>query len=197
MFLAAFSIRKLIDSENLSDECLAYKVPAEKFRATGAKRPDSMNWHHFDEHFDTGAPVPCGLTTRDLCNLLIHSFQFLFVFSDEGAICGFMVSSDRLRAKWLHMVGLSEAIQWVRYVATDDIDYSEMRRTRKGDIKWIRSRRWEEAAREMYQYLGGGLLMGRRTRMNLSRMSQRQFAGGAEPHSRSTKNGGLGLAAGC
>lgn len=110
LFTAAFSIRKLIDSQKLSDECLAYSIPGERSPAAGARRPDLMNWHHFDEHFDMGSPTSCRLRTRDLCNLLIHSFQFLFTCGEDGHVCGFLVSSDRYRAARLYRINLGDAI---------------------------------------------------------------------------------------
>jgi len=153
LFTAAFSIRKLIDSQKLSDECLAHSIPAERFPAIGAKRPGLINWHHFDEHFDTGSLTLCRLRTRDLCNLLIHSFQFLFTHDEDMHLDGFLVSSDRYRTSWLYRVDLKDAIEWVRYVATDDVDLTEVKRTPKGDIKVTKARRWQEAARDMREYL--------------------------------------------
>jgi hypothetical protein len=154
VFTAALSVRKLADSEKLSDECLAYAVPAHRFAATGTKRPTSMNWHHFDEHFDMQTPTPCNLCTRDLCNTLIHSFQFFFAFSEERLLSGFMVSSDRKRTVCLYGFDMCEIVRWLRYVATDGIDLLEQRRTPQGDIRVRRARRWEEAAEEMYRCLG-------------------------------------------
>jgi hypothetical protein len=110
-------------------------VPATQYNATGRRRPDFMNWHRVDEHFDFDAPSTCQLSSRDLCNALIDSFQFMFNLDPEHKIYGFMISPDRERTLHLYELRLAQMIKWTRYVASDDVVSLGMKRDKRGDLQ--------------------------------------------------------------
>ena len=121
VFYSAFIIRKLIDCKvKVSDEVDAYKFTLKGVRPL--KNVDLMHrwpdegthdWEHEMTYTKSGA---------DICNWIIHSLVFFFVFDASGErIDSFCVSSDFDRNKLLYRIDLNDWIKYMEFVGNDSV----------------------------------------------------------------------------
>ncbi len=122
IFYSAFIIRKLIDCPTkMSDEVDNYKLEVKSYKPNSKKKFDIMN-HWLDdnthnwEHYTKNT-----VYARNICNWLIHSFFFAFCYGEDGTFDGFFVSSDYDKNKDLYYVNMSDWLQYIDFVASDDI----------------------------------------------------------------------------
>ena len=125
VFYSAFIIRKLIDCKvKVSDEVDAYKFtlkglhPKENIDLMH-RWPDerTYDWAHETTYIKSGT---------DICNWLIHSYVFFFVFDDNNRIDSFCVSSDYDRNELLYRVELKDWIAYMDFVGSDYIVATDM-----------------------------------------------------------------------
>lgn len=120
VFLAAYSIRKLVDSGKTSDEVESISLQVKTY----PKRPtpvDFFNRDKIDEGYDLGAESNVMLNIREICNQIIHSFVFLPSFAEERALAGFFLVSDRAKDQQLFFLTLADLVSLCIRVADDDI----------------------------------------------------------------------------
>ena len=101
VFIAAYSVRKLLEAHKLSDEAEEMKIHVTLFPPTG-DTVDSLNWHRLDELYRLDTPRHEEVSLRDFCNYFIHSFLFVVDASDDFR--GAYVTSDRSRRRGLFIL---------------------------------------------------------------------------------------------
>lgn len=116
VMLAAYSMRKLVEAEQLSDDVKHSSMKVRTFAATG-KAVTRLNWHRLEELYELDAPAAGSISLRDLCNQFVHSYVFVPELGD-GGLQGFLVASDRERSARLFGVALVDFIQVLRRVGT-------------------------------------------------------------------------------
>ena len=120
IFYSAFIIRKLIDcGGKLSDEAENYSLKA--FSVQPLKPVDQLHrWPEEDSH-DWENEKEIVVAGKNVCNWLIHSYMFFVVFNEDGIIDSFSVTSDFDRNKVLYRIPLDAWMEYMDYIASDDI----------------------------------------------------------------------------
>ena len=77
-------------------------------------------WPEEDSH-DWDNEQEITVAGKNVCNWLIHSFMFYLVFNEDGVVDSFGVTSDFDRNKILYRIPLKAWIDYIEYIATDDI----------------------------------------------------------------------------
>lgn len=117
---SAFIIRKLIDCHSkTSDEVDKYVLNVESIPSV-EKMDIANNWIKESTHNWNRATSET-ISAKNMCNQLIHSFVFSIDENEDGTLHGFFVSSDYDRNKKLFSVNISEWINLIDFVVTDDI----------------------------------------------------------------------------
>ena len=139
VFLAAYSVRKLLDAFKVSYEIESSTVNVSRHAALG-RAVDYMNWDKLPELYDLSQESSEQVDTRGACNLLIHSFVFVPYLTEKGSgLAGFYVASDRDRDRWLTRIDVDELLAMLHRVADDDIVYAvSKRRTDSGPLEIIK-----------------------------------------------------------
>jgi hypothetical protein len=120
VFYSAFIIRKLIDSRGkLSDEADRYTIKVKSIRPI--KSMDLLHRWPDESSHDWEKAQRLTVTGKDICNWLIHSYIFFFVFDENGTVINFCVSSDYDRNKALYMISISDWITYMDYIFKDDV----------------------------------------------------------------------------
>lgn len=120
IFYSAFIARKLIDcGGKLSDEAENYSMKV--YSVQPIKRVDNMHrWPEEDSH-DWDNEQETTVVGKNVCNWLIHSYMFYLVFNEDRVVDSFSVTSDFDRNKILYRIPLKAWIDYIEYIATDDI----------------------------------------------------------------------------
>jgi hypothetical protein len=58
---------------------------------------------------------------KNVCNWLIHSYLFFAEFDENGPMLSFCVSSDYDRNKMLYKISIDDWMDYIGFVASDDI----------------------------------------------------------------------------
>lgn len=135
LFIGFYSIRKLLETFKLSPSTKSLVFHLQW--SPCMKMVDYFNAHRIEELFDLDA---IHLEDRDLaflCNQFIHSYVFVPVHHEAGALAGVYVSSDRSRHEKLYFVELSQVVHAFRTVGRDYPREQHLRRNAKTD-------QWEE-----------------------------------------------------
>lgn len=116
---SAFIIRKLIESEKLSNEADEYWLTTKKYLPT--KHIDRL--HHWcdEDEYNWEKFATQNTEGKKICNQLIHSYVLRLVFEEEGAVIGFFVSSDYDRNKGLLEVSLEDWIKYMDMIIGDSV----------------------------------------------------------------------------
>ena len=96
---------------------------------------DYMNAHRIDELFDLQESRTEERDLTFLCNQFIHSYVFTVVQSEDGALAGVYVSSDRTRREKLYFVDASHILHAFRSVGKDYPTKQIMKRNEK-TLQW-------------------------------------------------------------
>jgi hypothetical protein len=144
VFLSAFIVRKLIDSNRLSMQVEESQAQVQIHPPLDPEiAPDSMNWEKIERFYDVDHPDVQSVPLRQLVNWLIHSFTFLIdVRSDHagGLVpAGFWCNSDRTRRHELVRVGWTDYKELLRRVIHDDVVEMSFERDGKGNYQERRS----------------------------------------------------------
>jgi len=134
IFMTAYSMRKLWESEKLSTSWNTARLPCVRFPLKG-EVPDAMNWHHLERHYDLGNGSEGGLKPEEYCDRIIHSFAFSPIVGDAKSLDSFYFTSDRMRKHALWMVGLDDICNLVRRTGKDYP--SSLHCIRDADDQWI------------------------------------------------------------
>ena len=128
-------IRKLIESDRLSGEADSYNISVKCY--SPRRHIDKLhNWVE-DGDYEWGNYETKTTCAKIICNSLIHSYVYSPVFSEKKKLIGFFVVSDYDRNKLLYMISIQEWINYMMFVASDNIcEVSVGFDTKKDDFKY-------------------------------------------------------------
>lgn len=119
IFLAAYAIRKLQESEKLSTSLSERSIRCEMFTSV-SDQITSANAYRLDELYDLERSTEKAISVRNLLNLIIHSLVFAELSNHDANIEGFFVTSDRKRYEGVWLVELREFLRLMRDVGRDN-----------------------------------------------------------------------------
>lgn len=119
---AAFVMRKLADSNKLSDEMEASLWEVERYpRFESRPFIDYLNSHRLDDNYDLGRGTPDRLRPRQICGMLLHSLVFIPASDEDGrSLIGFFFNSDRT-ADRVFMITWEEFRALIHALVADDV----------------------------------------------------------------------------
>jgi len=97
IFLGFYSIRKLIESQKVSDSLKTKSYEINEFPYQGF--PESITTHFKVGDYDLSKAKRVRITINQLCNQFIHSHHFLPFLSNEKNLVGFffaLITKERL-----------------------------------------------------------------------------------------------------
>ncbi len=98
LFIAFFTVRRLIECNKLSDNTLDQSIPLEVFKPTGARITLMSRWD-VAELYDLTKPRPDRRSLAFVCNQIIHSYVFQIWLERSGRSSSIFFSSDRRRRR--------------------------------------------------------------------------------------------------
>ena len=121
IFYSAFIVRKLLDCKSkLSDDADKYSLNVQELAPL--KTINFFNSHRIDQNYNWEKTRNATISGRDICNYLIHSYIFQFIYCDNPRlITSFIVASDRIKDRFLYMVQFEEWLKYLNFIALDDI----------------------------------------------------------------------------
>ena len=132
LFISAFIIRKLIESDKMSDyiDNLSIKVKAYKPK----KHIDKLHCYIDEDEYNWKNVEKKVISIKDISNYLIHSYVFNFSINDENYKCeSFFVSSDYDRNKYLYEIQMKDWYKVLDKVSSDSITRISRRFKEKND----------------------------------------------------------------
>ncbi len=142
IFYTAFIIRKLIDCKSkLSDEADKYALNVTVYNA---KRTfDMYNRYPDEDSHDWDNPINKTVQGKEICNWLIHSFMFLLNYNEDAiTVSSLFVTSDFDRNKCIYEVSLSDWLNYIDFIASDDICSLVMKYdAKKGEYNYTQKKR--------------------------------------------------------
>lgn len=128
IFLSAYAVRKLIESNKISDEVQYSTIRAGAYQSRHIA-VDFMNRHDLDSLYDLSVPSEkTEVSLLDFCNQIIHSFVFCLAFDDNRAFDGLFVASDRDKEQRLLHFEIDTVMDALERIANDDIVLLQARR---------------------------------------------------------------------
>lgn len=119
IMLGYYSIRKLVESQKLSNSVINQKITTKAYPWKG-KPVTRVNWVKIDELYDLESPQTI---TKDLlffCHQFIHSYVFWESFWDDTHLLeGVLVSSDRERHHYLYSLHINHIIELFEQIGND------------------------------------------------------------------------------
>lgn len=119
IFFAFYAIRKLIESEKLSDSVANLSVPAFSYPRKGKPEPFRSWRYKLDALYDFQKRKPVPLNLGFVCNQIIHSYIYIEGFDDDGKLDGIFFSSDRERKRKLYYLELSAIVNLLKRVGSN------------------------------------------------------------------------------
>lgn len=135
LLIGFFMIRKLIDSEKISDEVVNKRIKIVKCKLHEGQVIDIGTTHKFYEKYDLRKFKKDEIELRVLCNLAIHSLVFSPVVVEGNGVSGILVNTDNTD-KDLFGISLINIHSIFYNVYTDDIQSLQFVRGRmhKGKV---------------------------------------------------------------
>lgn len=131
-FTSAFCVRKLIDSNKLSNYCKNYSIKVKQHNCI--KMPDFLNRDNIDTLYNIIDTIESSINIKGLCNLLIHSYCFIFGYDENDKIESFFVNSDYHKNKNITCVLFIDWIKYLELVISDDICEVSLKRDSTGEF---------------------------------------------------------------
>ncbi|MFF1530933.1 hypothetical protein [Cellulomonas sp. NPDC058312] len=126
VMVAAYTVRKLIESFKVSDELRRRSWRVSAFAPVGAP-PDFMTRSELSEVFDLNGPRNASLSTLELCHQIVHSYIFepAWTWDDNTerltGLKGIFFASDRERRKVLYRVEIDTLASLIETVGWEDV----------------------------------------------------------------------------
>ena len=117
--VSAIIIRKLIESDKLSDDADNYKLNVVAY--TPRRHIDKLHKWVEDGDYEWGDHQNSSVSAKTICNSLIHSYAYCPEFSEQHKLSGFFVASDFDRNKLIYEVTLSSWIAYLDFIASDSV----------------------------------------------------------------------------
>lgn len=118
VFIAFYSIRKLIEARKLSDATAGMMVSNSAYPNKG-KDVTILNWDKLEELYDFTSKKTEKRDLRFICNQVIHSYVFAPDISEEGILESILFCSDQERNKALYGIDRTELIRVFRIFGND------------------------------------------------------------------------------
>ncbi len=118
IFVAFYSIRKLMDAWKLSDSALEMTVNVSVYQNKG-KNVTYLNWDRIEELYDFSSMKIEQRKLRFICNQVIHSYVFTLDISKRGSFEGILFCSDYEKDKNLYGLDVTELINTLNVVGYD------------------------------------------------------------------------------
>lgn len=140
-FITCFIVRKIYDSNKLSDEVEALTIPVNEYANIKPFRW-FIDRYDIDEHFDLNKPKTNKLDLRKLVNLGIHSFSFVIKIDSEKEWHNvdflIYINTDFSKNKYLYEINTRHYIEILNKVINDDIVSAEAKYDEKlKEMKYI------------------------------------------------------------
>ena len=119
LLVSAIIIRKLIESDNLSDDADNYKLNVVVYNPR--KHIDKLHKWVEDGDYEWGECQDLSVPAKTICNSLIHSYAYCPEFSEQDKLSGFSIASDFDRNKLIYEVKLSNWIAYLNFIASDSV----------------------------------------------------------------------------
>lgn len=117
--VSAIIIRKLIESDKLSDDADNYKINVATY--TPRKHIDKLHKWVEDGDYEWGDCQNSSVPAKTICNSLIHSYAYCPKFSEQYKLIGFFVASDFDRNKLIYEIELSRWIEYINFISSDSV----------------------------------------------------------------------------
>jgi hypothetical protein len=95
IFLGFYAIRKLVESNKISDSLKTKSIDIKEFPYQG--HPESIITHFKESDYDFSRAKASRITVTQLCNQFIHSHHFLPFLPNGKNLIGFFFCSDHKR----------------------------------------------------------------------------------------------------
>ena len=126
VLMSAFIIRKLIGSDKLSVEMKSRSIKAFSYQAVENPKYEHPFWfdvtHELEEFYDLTKANFLTMSTKDFCNLVIHSFVFWLddIHEEYATDFDFYINSDKTKDV-IYKISIIEVMQLVKAVTKDEI----------------------------------------------------------------------------
>lgn len=120
VFIAFYSIRKLIEAKKLTDETVNITFKLQTYLPTG-KNVTLINWHKIDELYNMEKKSSEQRKLGFICDQIIHSYIFIPTFDSDNTLHSILFSSDHQRSNKLFQMRVNELVDCISQVANDDI----------------------------------------------------------------------------
>lgn len=111
IFIIAYSLRKLMDTNKVSDNLSNAAIKVNKF-PKNSKKLTAMNNHRLEEQYDFKKRIENKLYIRDVCNQIIHSYTFQLT-GFRKKIFYIFFNSDHQKNKYLYQVKINDFLKVV------------------------------------------------------------------------------------
>jgi hypothetical protein len=119
--VSAYAIRKLLQSDKVSNDIARQNFPVTRYASTGYL-PDCMFEYELSPHYDLSNPEQWTVNLGFLCNQFIHSFVLLFSCDQEtGIFSEIYVASENEIGKHVYRIEPSKYIGLCRTMSQDEI----------------------------------------------------------------------------
>lgn len=140
-FQTCFIVRKLSDSNKLSDEVEKFLMPVKEY-PNRKKFYWYMDRYDIDEHFDLNNSKGSSITLRKLVNLGIHSYSFVIDDFDQDGWnkndFSVYINTDYTKNILIYEIDIKSYLSFLKVVIKDHIVSSHMQRDEKsGEMKII------------------------------------------------------------
>ena len=119
IFLSMYLIRKMIESQKVTDQVAGMKIKTKCFPV----KNDCIVTRHssFDKKYNLEAVSTKYLDLSYTCNQIIHSYVFEIVLSEKKIPFYVVICSDRKRNAELYMLKINQVISMIEAIAKDNI----------------------------------------------------------------------------
>lgn len=135
IFVGAYSMRKLHESEKLSTDWSKIRLPCSRFAFIGQTTPTVLDAHKIETFYELANPQDAKLPSNEFCDRVIHSFIFSPVVNEANLVEGIYLTSDRLKRQCLWFIRLTEIIALMIGTGKDYPSRGVWIRTATGELK--------------------------------------------------------------
>lgn len=119
LFMGFYSVRKLLETFNLSQTTRQLTYDLTFYSALTDARVDYFNRSDIHKHYELERGTSDKRDVGFICNQVIHSFVFVLAITESGAIDGAFLASDTMRHRRLYFIPLRHIVHLFRTVGRD------------------------------------------------------------------------------
>ena len=120
LFLGFFSVRKLIESNAVSDKLKGKSILLAVYPVK-SKGVILLNQHRFSEFYDLYAGQKESMSYQEICNQFIHSAIYSPFIPSGSSLVGIFFSSDYRKNKTLFYIHLVKVVEIMRCVGSNQL----------------------------------------------------------------------------